>query len=133
MGKLRINMKLSKLIHDLKKIEERHNNYDPFYELEAVIPIRGLSGSHSKVKCVSIGFDWNANQLLIWPEKSLNTIDSRLFSKYRENYLRKNSNYANVCLGKTKLAKFKKKEQQFNKQYEAENWLWQQLIEEEKQ
>lgn len=126
-------MKLSKLIHDLQRIEQRHNNYDPLYELEAVIPIQGLSGSHAKIKGLSLGFDWHANQLLICPEKSLNTIDSRLFEKYRKEYLRKHSNFTSVCLSRTKTAKFKKKEQTFNTQREAEHWLWQQLIEEEKQ
>jgi len=126
-------MKISELITLLQRYQELEEKKAHPEDLECVIPIQGLSGSHSKIKGIAIGFDWHNGQLLFCPENSLNTIDSRLFDFYQKEYLRKNSNFANVCLSKTKVARYKKKEQEFARQWEAENWLWQQLQEDEKQ
>jgi len=110
-------MKIQQLF-DLIKEQLKINN-----DLEVVVMTPGIGGSHSKVTGFYEGFDWYTGKLVLRTESNLSKVDSNLHSFYRNQYLDKISNIRNVRAGKTLVARFKKEEKSFERQYEAELWL----------
>lgn len=114
-------MKLKELKEKIDRLVARHG------EDEVVIPILGQSGSKSNVTSVGSGVDWYDGCFLINSEIPL------AHGKYQRRstilsdlYLRKVSNWKDVLMG-SKVAKYKTKKQEFDKNYEAHIWLYEQL------
>lgn len=73
------------------------------------IPTQGLSGSHTKIRDISCGFDWDAGLALLHPEKQLTTVSLLRYGKVKQAYLRKVSNLSRIERRETLTAKYKTK------------------------
>lgn len=70
-------MKLSKLIEDLTRSQERINlrgEEDP----EVVIRIGGMPWSNAEINSVSEGADWHQGKILIYPKTYLQEVPKKL-------------------------------------------------------
>ena len=92
-----------------------------------VVPISGLSGSCAPVRSLLAGFDWHDSQAILNTDKLLSRICPHKHEKLMKLYLYEISNLRSIQNGKTMTARFKKEEKTFQKQFEAEHWLWESL------
>ena len=125
-------MNLDSFITTLSRIRDSRRNYGE-EQLEVVIPVSGMSGSHTKVKSATAGFDWHMGQVLINPETTLSTISPLLYSFYKKQYLFSISNLRTLTRNSLKTAIYRKETKTFENSFEAQHWLWEKLREEEKE
>ena len=125
-------MNLDSFITTLSRIRDSRRNYGE-EQLEVVIPVSGMSGSNTKVKGVSAGFDWYQGKVLVNPEQALSTISPQLHTFYRQQYLFKISNLRKLTSESLKTAVYKKETRTFERSHEAQFWLWEKLREDEKE
>lgn len=114
-------MKLS----ELKEIVDQLVSHYPDHDV--VIDTQGLSGSCVSVTSLSIGFDWYAGKIMVFPKHPLSTVNINKYALVKELYLNKISNYKKVDSGITLIAKYKTKEFTGKTKWESLSWLREQL------
>ncbi len=110
----------------LNKLDKQCDDY------HLVIPTQGLSCSRIGVKSFAAGFDWFNGCICINAEKEPSQIDNKKYSKICKLYLMQKSisNLRDIINSKTLVAKYKKLEKSFERQHQAELWIWGKLEEE---
>jgi len=72
---------------------------------------------------IATGIDWHNEKILFRGEKRLSDVDLKKYYRFREEYLKKNSNLVKIQQRKTLVAEFKKEKKSCKDVIEAVSWL----------